>query len=88
MSRSQSALAAASVPRLAHPQPQVADALVKLLREDAIASCSKHRSMVSGNRFAQLWRSTSCRVRRDIGIYDAARGISMRRTRRGGKGRQ
>jgi hypothetical protein len=39
--------------RLEHPQPQVAEALVKLLREDAIAIMKQASvGMVSGNRFA------------------------------------
>src|SRR5215468_2799427 len=47
--------------RLAHPQPQVADALVELVREDAIAVMDEEAiGMVSGNRFAQLLECPGC----------------------------
>src|SRR5438132_4212865 len=63
--------------RLEHLQPQVAYALVKLLREDAIAVMyQKSVGMVSGNGFAQLLQGPRrCRMRRDIGMQDAARGM-------------
>jgi len=63
--------------RLEHPQPQVADALVKLLREDAIAVMDQEAvGMVSGNRFAQLLQGPRrCWMRRDIGMQDAARSM-------------
>src|SRR5262249_52802865 len=63
--------------RLEHPQPQVADAWVQLLREDTITVMKQESvGMVRGNRFAQLVQGPRrCRVRRDIGIYNAARGM-------------
>src|ERR671923_1781237 len=56
--------------RLEHPQPQVADALVKLLREDAIAVMYQASvGMVSGNGFAELLEGPRrCRMRRDMGM--------------------
>jgi hypothetical protein len=56
--------------RLKHPQPQVADALVQLLREDTITVMNQESvGMVSGHRFAQLLQGPRrYRVRRDIGI--------------------
>src|SRR5215470_7770655 len=63
--------------RLEHPQPQVAEALVKLLREDTIAIMQQESvGMVSGNRFAELLQGPRRgRMRRDIGMQDAARGM-------------
>src|SRR5215467_4928715 len=63
--------------RLAHPHPQVADALVQLLREDTITIMNQEAvGMVSGNRFAQLLQGPRrCRGRRDIDRYDAACGM-------------
>jgi len=63
--------------RLAHSQSQVADALVKLLREDAIAVVNQESvGMVSRNRFAELLESPRRgRMRRDMGMQDAARGM-------------
>ena len=63
--------------RFQYSQPEVADALVKLLREDAIAVMQQASvGMVSGNRFAELLQGPRrCRMRRDIGMQDAARGM-------------
>src|SRR5919109_4569090 len=63
--------------RLEHPQAQVTDALVKLWREDAIAVMNQESvGMVSGNRCAQLLEGPRrCRMRRDMGMQDAARGM-------------
>jgi len=63
--------------RLEHPQPQVANALVQLWREDTITVMNQESvGMVSGNRFAQLLQGPRrCRMRRDIGMHDAARGM-------------
>src|SRR5215472_17169176 len=63
--------------RLEHPQPQVTYASVQLLREDAIAVMYQASvSMVSGKRFAELLQGPRrCRIRRDIDMEDAARGV-------------
>src|SRR5712691_7392069 len=58
-------------------QSQVAYALIKLLGENAVAVMNQEAvGMVSGNRFAQLLEDPRRgRIRRDIGMYDTARGM-------------
>ena len=60
--------------RLEHPQSQVADALVELLRENAVAVMEqKAILMVSRDRFTELLqRPGGGRVRCDIGMQHAA----------------
>ena len=63
--------------RFQDPQSQVTYALIKLLGENAVAVMEQETvGMVSGNCFAQLLQGPRrCRMRRDIGMHDAARGM-------------